>query len=439
MDVGDAIDCGAWGGYQKRVLLLVALTVIFDGLDIQILGLAIPSLMKEWNSTRAVFSPVFALSLIGMTLGTVLGGEIGDRFGRRVGIIASVLWFGIITAFTALATDVTTLSVLRFLAGLGLGGTLPNSSALTAEMTPLRWRAQGVMLTILCVPLGSMLGGLMGTAILPTMGWRALFVAGGLLPVAVAVLMFFRLPESPRYLVGHPDRHGQLTQLLRRMGHPVPEGVRLLNVKEGCGEKMSLRALFAPEYRFDTIALWTASFFALIGTYSVLSWLPAVLSNAGLDSALASTGITSYNFGGVIGVVASGLVVGWVGSKPLMLSLCAGVVVSALYLRGVQISAGNASSVILIIGVMGFFLNAAQTSLYALAAHVYVTRIRSTGVGGALGFGRVGAVLSSFLVPLALRWNGSAGYFVLIAASLLCSLLALAVLKRHVPVAAATP
>jgi AAHS family 4-hydroxybenzoate transporter-like MFS transporter len=137
--------------------------------------------------------------------------------------------------------------------------------------------------------------------------------------------------------------------------------------------------------------------------------------------------------------VASGLVVGWMGSKPLMLSLCAGVVVSALYLRGVQISAGNAGSVILIIGVMGFFLNAAQTSLYALAAHVYVTRIRSTGVGGALGFGRVGAVLSSFLVPLALRWNGSAGYFVLIAASLLCSLLALAMLKRHVPMAAATP
>jgi AAHS family 4-hydroxybenzoate transporter-like MFS transporter len=135
----------------------------------------------------------------------------------------------------------------------------------------------------------------------------------------------------------------------------------------------------------------------------------------------------------VCGAIVSFLIVGKLGSRWLMVGLSAGVALSALYLRGMHISMDNASSVIMIIGVMGFFLNATQTSLYALAAHVYVSRIRSTGVGGALGFGRVGAVLSSFLVPMTLQWNGSSGYFLLIAVSLSCTLAALTVLKRHVP------
>jgi AAHS family 4-hydroxybenzoate transporter-like MFS transporter len=433
VDIGQVIDAGSWGRYQKLVVLMVAFTVIFDGLDIQILGLAVPALMKEWNATRAVFAPVIALSLIGMTVGTLLAGAIGDRIGRKAGLIGSVLVFGLLTLATGFADDVTTLTVLRFLAGMGLGGALPNSSALNAEMTPMRWRAQSVMLTILCVPLGSMLGGLLGSAILPTMGWRTLFIVGGLLPVAVAVLLIFVLPESPRYLVRHPGKHGALAKLLGRMGHSVPAGARLVNLTEGTDERISIAALFVREYRFDTIALWIACFFTLIGTYSVLSWLPAVLTNAGMNSGQASAGITSYNFGGVLGVIAALLIVGRMGSKLLMLGLCAGVTFAALYLRSMHITMENGATVIAIIGVMGFFLNATQTSLYALSAHVYVSRIRSTGVGGALGFGRIGAVLSSYLVPAALMWNGSSGYFLLIAVSLLCSLLALAVITRHVP------
>ena len=436
-DIGEAIDRGAWSGHQKLLLALVALTVVFDGLDIQILGLAIPAMMKEWQATRAAFAPVVAISLIGMTVGTLLAGEIGDRFGRKAGLLGSVLVFGVLTAACALVDDIRTLTILRFLASMGLGGALPNSSALVAELTPLRRRAQSVMLTILCVPLGSMLGGLLATAIIPTMGWRALFVAGGAIPIVVALVLMAVLPESPRYLVRHPARHDELRRLLGRMGHAPPAGAQLVNLVEGTTEHVSLRALFSAEYRADTIALWTACFFALIGTYSVLSWLPAVLTNAGLDGVTASSGITSYNLGGVFGVIASFLLVGKLGSKRLMMGLAACVALVALYLRSVQITPANGGSVVQLIGVMGFFLNATQTSLYALSAHVYVSRVRSTGVGGALGFGRVGAVLSSFLVPVALQWQGSAGYFTLIAAALLVTVVALGLIRRHVPVGGA--
>jgi AAHS family 4-hydroxybenzoate transporter-like MFS transporter len=433
VDIGQLIDRGAWGRYQKLVLLMVAFTVIFDGLDIQILGLAIPSIMKEWGGTRTMLAPVLALSLIGMIIGTVLGGEIGDRFGRRVGLIGSVMFFGAFTAATTLANDVHTLTVLRFLAGAGLGGALPNASALSAEFAPARWRSQHVILAILCVPLGSMIGGLLAGAILPTMGWRALFAVGGLLPVAVALALLVLLPESPRFLVRHTEKHPLLATLLARMGHPVPARARLVNLTDGSGKQLSLPALFVAEYRFDTIALWTACFFALLGTYSVLSWLPAVLTGAGLSSASASTGITLYNMGGVFGVITAAATIRWLGSRVLMLLLCAGVIVSALYLCNMDINLQNSAVALTVIGVMGFFLNGTQTCLYGLSAHVYVSRIRSTGVGAALGFGRVGAVLSSFLVPLALQWYRSAGYFLMIAVALLFALLALAKLNRHVP------
>jgi AAHS family 4-hydroxybenzoate transporter-like MFS transporter len=415
---------------------MIALTVVFDGLDIQVLGLAIPSMMREWNVGRPQFAPVLGLSLVGMAIGTMFGGAIGDRFGRRAGLIGSVLSFGLLTVVTSLVRDVTTLTVLRFLAGMGLGGALPNASALSAEITPMRWRAQCVMLAILCVPLGAMLGGLLAQAILPSMGWRALFTVGGFIPVGVALLLLLLLPESPRYLVRKPQRHAALVTLMARMGHTVSPAAKLVNLTEGAGERVSLAELFVKEYRFDTVALWAACFFALLGTYSVLSWLPTVLTNAGLDSATASSGITSYNLCGVFGVILTGLLIGWTGSRRLMMSLCAGVVLSALYLRSMHISVDTAPTTIAIIGVMGFFLNAAQTSLYSLAAHVYVSRIRGTGVGGAIGFGRVGAVLSSFLVPVAMLWNGSAGYFLLIAGSLVCSFVALGALRRHVPPAA---
>lgn len=432
-DIGQAIDGGAWSGYQKLLVAMVALTVIFDGLDIQILGLAVPSMMKEWNQTRAAFAPVLALSLIGMTVGTLLAGEIGDRFGRKAGLLGSVIVFGLLTVACAFVNDLTSLTVLRFLAGMGLGGCLPNSSALSAEFTPTRVRAQSVLLTILCVPLGSMLGGVLAQLILPTMGWRALFMVGGLIPIVIGVFLLFVLPESPRYMVLNPASHGKLAKLLGRMGHVAPEGATLVNRTEVSTKKGSLLALFAPEFRADTVALWTACFFALIGTYSVLSWLPSVLTSVGLDSATASSGITWYNLGGVFGVIGSFLLVGKLGSKSLMMALSIGVVLSALYLRGMHITQENASTVVMIIGIMGVFLNATQTSLYALSANVYPTSIRSTGVGGALGFGRVGAVLSSFMVPVALQMQGSAGYFILIAGSLVITCLALAVIKRHVP------
>ena len=154
LDVGCLLDEGKWGGYQKRLIVFTALAIVFDGIDNQLLGVAIPSIMQEWSAPRSVFAPVVTIGLTGMMLGGALAGLAGDRFGRRTALLASMGLFGLMTAVSAAAATPAHLTVLRFLASAGLGGAIPNATALAAEYVPARHRPVAVTLTIVCVPLG---------------------------------------------------------------------------------------------------------------------------------------------------------------------------------------------------------------------------------------------------------------------------------------------
>src|SRR5262245_21326231 len=179
-DVGRALDEGRWTGYQKRLVALTALAIVFDGIDNQLLGIAIPELMGAWHAARAAFAPVVSLSLAGMMLGGAVAGIAGDRFGRRVLLLASMALFGASTLGIAAVNDVRALATLRFITGLGLGGAIPNATALAAEYVPRARRALAVTVTIVCVPLGASLAGLFAARALPVLGWRGLFAAGGI-------------------------------------------------------------------------------------------------------------------------------------------------------------------------------------------------------------------------------------------------------------------
>ena len=179
-DVGAILDEGAWSGYQKLLVAATALTIVLDGLDNQLLAVAVPAVMREWALPRAAFASVLASGMVGMMIGGAIGGYVGDRVGRRAALLGSVISFGALTLLISLASSVTMLAVLRFLAGLGLGGAMPNAAALSSEYVPIRHRAFAVTLTIVCIPLGGTLAGLTGAQILPSYGWRALFVVGGI-------------------------------------------------------------------------------------------------------------------------------------------------------------------------------------------------------------------------------------------------------------------
>src|SRR5438128_4500268 len=222
IDVGSALDDAPWSGYQKLLVLATALTIILDGLDNQLLGAALPALMREWSLPRPAFVPVQTSGMVGMMVGGAIGGLIGDRFGRRVALLGSVLSFGLLTILVSLAGGVAMLTVLRFFAGLGLGGAMPNAAALSSEYVPRRQRPFAVTLTIVCIPLGGSLAGFFGGQILPPFGWRGLVLVGGILPLVMGAGLLKLLPGSARYLARLPGRGPQLLMLLRRRGPRRP-------------------------------------------------------------------------------------------------------------------------------------------------------------------------------------------------------------------------
>ena len=179
VDVGRLLDEGPWTGFQQWLVGLTALTIIFDGADNQLLGASLPMIMRDWGLAKAAFSPVLAAGFVGMLIGGAVAGVFGDRIGRKKALIASVVVFGLATSAIATAADVTMLGVLRFIAGLGLGGAVPNAAALASEFVPKRHRPIAVTLTIVCVPLGGTLAGLLAIRVLPVFGWRTLFLFGG--------------------------------------------------------------------------------------------------------------------------------------------------------------------------------------------------------------------------------------------------------------------
>jgi AAHS family 4-hydroxybenzoate transporter-like MFS transporter len=435
-DVARAIDEGGWNGFQKRVLVLAALAFAVDGLATLVIGLAIPALIEAWHAPKSAFAPIAAAGLIGVAIGSTLGGMLGDRVGRRIGLIGSVLLFGVMTLATAAVNDASQLLVLRFIAGLGIGGAIPNGAALIAEFTPLRRRSLAIALGMLFIPVGGLLSGLLGTVILPTLGWRGLFLVSGLLPIALGVAFLLILPESPRFLARAPLRHEELRRLLARFGLNPASNASLID-SAGARHHTHLAALFGSATRRDTLALWVGFFFCLLANYSMLSWFPTLLLTQGFPLAITSLGLTVFNLGGVAGGVLGGWLIGRFGSRISVPALAAGSAAGALALGVLPFDPGHGViEPVLMLIIEGVFIAGLHTGLYTLAAHVYPPFAKATGVGTASTVGRIGAVFSSYTGVLSMELGGQRSYFIVIAGAVTISLLGIAFMRTHIPAGA---
>jgi AAHS family 4-hydroxybenzoate transporter-like MFS transporter len=398
------LDDGRWTGYQRWLVALVAAAVVFDGIDNQLLGIVIPSVMVEWGLPRSAFAPVVSLGYVGMMIGGAVAGVLGDRFGRRAALLGSVAVFGLMTLAAAMADSIVSFAALRLLAGLGLGGALPNAAALAAEYVPARVRPIAITITIVCVPVGGTVAGILGIQALPVVGWRTLFVIGGLAPLVAALAMRWMLPESPHFL-----RSAAQT-----------------------ARKASIASLFGPEFRRDTIALWAAFFSCLLSVYLGFAWLTTLLTGAGFDPAAANTGITAFNLGGVAGALIGGVAMSRFGSKASMLTMAGVAVVGAAALAFMPITPAAVRPLITMLALLGGAINGVQVAMYALAAHVYPTAIRATGVGSAVAFGRIGAVLTGYVGSWAIDFGGPPSYFGVVAMMMLVTFGSVAAVDRHV-------
>jgi AAHS family 4-hydroxybenzoate transporter-like MFS transporter len=434
VDVGAVLDEAKWGAYQKLLVFATALAIILDGLDNQVLGSAIPALMRDWNLTRPAFVPVQTSGMVGMMIGGFIGGYLGDRVGRRVALIGSVVAFGVLTILVSFSNGLWMLGALRFLAGLGLGGAMPNAAALSSEYVPRRQRPFAVTLTIVCIPLGGSLAGFVGGQILPGFGWRVLFLVVGIVPLLLAALLLKVLPESPRYLARLKERWPELRALLGRLGHDVPADATFADgLEKVSARRASIGDLLLPDYRRDTIALCGSFFFCLLSVYIGTNWVPSMLTGTGFDVGTASYGLTAYNIGGVVGAIFGAVVIMRFGSRLAMLTMAAGAIAGAVILSLMSIGPQSAFAVFAMLAWTGGLINAVQTTMYALAAHVYPTSVRATGVGTAVAFGRIGGVLSPSVGSWALEAGGAPQFFGLTAATMTAAFIALASVRHHIP------
>jgi AAHS family 4-hydroxybenzoate transporter-like MFS transporter len=434
IDVARVIDDGSWTSYQKLLVAGTALTIILDGIDNQLLGNAIPSLMAEWSLPRSAFSTALAMSPLGMMIGGALGGVLGDRIGRRTALLASVISFAALTTAIAAADGVTSLGALRFIAGLGLGGAMPNAAALACEYVPRRQRPFAVTLTIVCIPLGGMLAAFLSARVIPAYGWRALFMIGGIVPMALAVALWRVMPESPRFLAGKPQRRPELIALLLKFGHSVPADADFTRAESenSSATRYSIVDLFSAAYVRDTLALFVSFFFCLLVNYTAFQLLVPMLTGAGFSQPDASGMLGWWNIGGVAGALFGALLIQRFGSRITMFALSLIAIVSAFFLAAMPLDPQKSLPLLLMCIILGGTLNAVQTTMYALAAHVFPTEIRGTGIGMSLAVGRIGNVLASYVGNFALDAGGAPAYFATFGFGMIAVFLALAVVGRHI-------
>ena len=434
VDVARLIDESRFSPYQQRLVAAAALLIVLDGADNQLLANAIPAMMREWELPRSAFATASAAAPFGMIVGGVLGGILGDRIGRSAALLGSVAWFAALTALVAFADGLATLGVIRFLAGLGLGGAMPNAAALTAEFVPARQRPVAITLTIVCIPVGGVLAGLAAGAVIPAYGWRVLFAAGGLVPLALAVIGFKVLPESPSFLAGVRERWPELRATLRRMGHTLADEVTFVDPSGGGTTRGSIADLFAPALRRDTLALIGAFGSCLLAIWMAFLWIPSMLTDAAVGFAQpeASVALSVYNFGGVAGAIAGAVVIQRIGSRVALLTVSALAIASALAMARMPLNPDAWHLAMVMFAVSGALFNAVQATMYALAAHVFPTAIRGTGVGLTVAVGRVGNVAASYVGSWALTTGGPPLYFNMWAAAMSAVFICLALIRRHI-------
>ena len=395
-----------WSWRSRSVLLLLALAILFDGVDNQVLGLVAPAILAEWQLDKAAFAPVLAVGQFGMMMGTLLGGLWGDRVGRKQALLCCVLLFGATTLVMSFVDTVEALFLLRFAAGVGMGGALPNAAALAAEWTPPRYRVVAVTITIVCIPLGGVVGGALAAEVLPAQGWRAMMQWAGALPLALLLFLWRGLPDDPP----------------RDAASATASGVVVGQI----------RALLSQDRRRDTLALWCAFGFCLMAIYASFSWLPTMLVETGRDIAEASRGLMYFNLGGVItALLAAGLMSRYGSRLPLALMAGAAAALSTVFLLG-DLDSAPTEMLLVLLALLGGCINGVQTTLYALAAHLYPASIRATGIGAASSIGRLGGVSSAFFGAALLTAFGGAGFFLLLLLAMCVTLVALLVLRNHI-------
>lgn len=388
--IEELVDGQKIGLFNINLLIWSFLAMFADGYDITAMAFAGPQLIKLWHLNPAALGPVLSASLFGILFGAPLLGLAGDRFGRKVAIIAACLICGTATLAVLAAHNLEQMMLLRFLAGVGIGGLMPNTIALNSELSPKRLRATLIVLMFTGTTLGSGSPGLIAAWLLPHFGWQVLFLIGGLTPLLVAVCLLFTLPESVKYLALRPDRRVQLLRMARRLrpDMSIADDAQFEIAPIPSGGGLGFPQIFGGGRAAITALLWICFATALMANYFLNSWLPLLTERTGMSPERAALTTTFYHVGATLGGIVVSVLMDRFGFATVAVLLgLAGPAVLAIGTP--NLSHGMLT---LLITAAGFSVTGAQFGNNAAAGLIYPTAFRSKAVGWAFAVGRVGSI-----------------------------------------------
>ncbi|HEY3849137.1 MAG TPA: MFS transporter [Acetobacteraceae bacterium] len=404
------------GSLQLRVAALCTLVQICDGYDINSVAWAVPSLIRAWHLPPSMFTMAFLWSSIGILVGAVSAGPIGDRVGRRPLLLVSLTIFGIASLLSATAGSVGMLSLWRFFTGIGIGGGFAGAAALTGDYTPHRLRATMIMATFTGAPIGGFVGGQIVALLLTHFGWPVIFILGGAFPLILVPVLALWLPESPRFLAARQNPSPRHAALLQRLDI-APAQRDAVGVARG----NPIWMVFGEGYALQTILLWIVFFCSLLNLFLFAYWMPTVLNLIGMTPAQAVFASSLRDLGAIFTVLYLGLAIDRIGPER---SLALHYAVGAVFIAVIALVALPYALLLLMTFLAGATIIGSQTGANGTCGKLYPARMRTSGLGWALGIGRLGGiaapVLGGYLLALGLPPTQiflSASLFALIAAA----------------------
>lgn len=421
-DLNPVLDGQKLGAHQARTLVLSFLLMMSEGFDLSAAAFGGPSILKEFHADHTALGVLLSSSLAAGFLGLPLFGVLSDRFGRKRVIVAGALMFGLLTLATVTVTSFSELLVLRILAGLALGGTMPIIVTLNNEFAPLRLRATLVVIVFAGVTFGGGLPGLVAAKFMGVHGWRILFWVGGLAPLVLGALFWFLVDESPKFLALRPGRQHELVQILGKLRpdlHVSLNDVFFISGEEN-RPKFSAKSLLAGQLAVLTPLFWISN---MIGTglfYAMNQLMPTMLTDSGLSIEQASFATTAFNMGGTMAGLLTMRALDRVGFLPVPICFaCAAPVLICIGLTG-----PSTMTLIILTTLAGFCLMGAQFGNIATEGNIYPTYIRSWGISSNFMAGRVGGALGPLMGGIAFAHFPPSAVFAAAAAPALVGLVA---------------
>lgn len=397
--------------YKRRntvrwVIALATWGLVFDGYDLVVYGAVVSTFLRD-PSQLGVVTPATAgmlgsYALLGVMLGALMAGMVGDLIGRRKVMLISYAWFSVGMALTAMAENTQVFGWLRLMTGLGIGSLVATTAALVAEYAPSDKKNTINAITNGGIPLGSLISALLAILLMEHIGWRGMFWVGALPLVTLLPLAYFKMPESVAWLVSR-GRMEEARALSERTGMPLPQadapGVTVAAGRAG------FAGLFSQYYLAATIVLGMMSATGLLLVYSLNTWLPELMLRAGFNAKGSLSFLLVLNGGSLFGALLASRFADRFGPKPVVVATFAiGATALVLLTMGFPLA-----GLLCIVAVVGLGTSGTQTLIYGFVANFYRTNVRAAGVAWCAGFGRLGGIggpmLGSLLISLGLELN----------------------------------